>query len=85
MSSRKNKWRKCGALEFRRETKRYDDGTPWGHDVLFVRIKGKACAVIEPFDWRAVAPDRTLCLLAGSYSAETPLSAAHRARAYLTA
>lgn len=35
--SRKNKWRRCGGLEFRRETQRYDDGTPTGGDVLWVR------------------------------------------------
>lgn len=35
--SKKNKWRRCGGLEFRRETQRYDDGTPTGGDVLWIR------------------------------------------------
>lgn len=42
--SRKNKWRKRGALEFKRESVRYHDGTIWPErDVLFIRIRGKAC------------------------------------------
>lgn len=34
--SLKNKWRKAGRLEIRRETSRLSDGTPWG-DVLWIR------------------------------------------------
>lgn len=43
--SLKNKWRKRGRLEFRRESKRYHDGSIYGpgEDVLFIRVKGKAC------------------------------------------
>lgn len=42
--SRKNKWRRRGVLEFKRESGRYSDGTLWpGKDVLFIRIKGRAC------------------------------------------
>lgn len=47
--SLKNKWRKRGSIQFRRETRRLSDGTPDG-DVLFVRVKGKACvfAILAP-------------------------------------
>ncbi len=48
MPSLKNKWRKRGRLEFRRETKRYSDGTPWGHDVLYIRVRKHDCAIVEP-------------------------------------
>ena len=50
--SRKNKWRTRGAIQFKRETRRYHDGTPSGGDVLFIRIRGKACvfATTEPSD-----------------------------------
>lgn len=42
--SLKNKWRRRGRLEFRRETGRYHDGSIWpGKDVLFIRIRRKAC------------------------------------------
>ena len=40
--SLKNKWRKRGRIEFRRETRRLSDGTPDG-DVLFIRVRKKAC------------------------------------------
>lgn len=84
MASRKNKWRgRKGAVQFRRETKRYHDGTPWGIDVLYVRIAGKACAVVEPFDWKAVAPGKTLSVLLGTYHAAAPAQAAHMIRDYL--
>jgi hypothetical protein len=83
MASKKNKWRKCGRLEFMRETKRYSDGTAWGHDVLFIRIKGKACAFVEPFDWSFKGTKETLCIHTGTYEAATPLTAARRIRAYL--
>jgi hypothetical protein len=41
--SRKNKWRTRGALQFKRVTNRYSDGTSYGNDILFIRIRGKAC------------------------------------------
>lgn len=85
MPSRKNQWRKRGLLEFRRETKRHDDGTPWGHDVLYVRVHRKACVVIEPFTWGVCAPGKTVSLLANTYSAHTPVTAAKYARRYLIA
>ena len=84
MASRKNKWRTVGKLQFRRETKRYTDGTPWGCDVLYVRRKGVACAVVEPFDWEACAPGKTLSVLCGTYRAATAIEAAHMVKAYLT-
>jgi len=40
--SLKNKWRKCGRFEARRETRRLHDGTPDG-DVLYIRKKGVVC------------------------------------------
>jgi len=49
--SRKNKWRTRGKLQFRRETRRYSDGSLMvGCDVLYIRIRGKACvfATLEP-------------------------------------
>jgi hypothetical protein len=49
MASKKNKWRgRKGEIQFRRETKRYSDGTPWGKDVLFIRIAGVECCHVEP-------------------------------------
>lgn len=83
MASHKNKWRKAGRFEFRRETKRYHDGTPWGCDVLFVRIRRVGCCVVEPFAWKECAPGKTLSLLCGIHSAETPIGAARHARQYL--
>jgi hypothetical protein len=81
MSSKKNVWRgKSGGLQFRRETKRYSDGTPWGCDALYVRIKGKFCCVIEPFEWSDCAKGKTLSLLMGNYSAQSPIGAAHAIR-----
>lgn len=67
MTSRKNVWRgKVGQLQFRRETKRYSDGSAWGCDVLYVRVKGKFCCIVEPFEW----PDgKTLAVLCGNYMA----------------
>ena len=50
MASKKNVWRRRGKLQFMRKTKRYSDGTAWGCDQLFVRIKGRDCAIVEPFD-----------------------------------
>ena len=48
--SLKNKWRKRGRLEFRRETARYSDRTCWiGKDILFIRIRKHAC-VFATFD-----------------------------------
>jgi len=85
MASRKNKWRTAGRFQFRRETKRYSDGSPWGCDTLFVRIKGRACTSIEPFQWGAVRPGCTLCVSVGTYRAATPISAARMARQYLLA
>jgi hypothetical protein len=84
MASRKNKWRKRGRLEFRRETKRYHDGTPWGHDVLYVRIKRVACAVIEPWDGPSSNPKaQAVSVLVGTYRLTTAIEAAHLARSYL--
>jgi len=40
--SLKNRWRKLGRIEFRRETRRLSDGTPDG-DVLYIRVRGRAC------------------------------------------
>lgn len=81
MTSRKNTWRgKAGQLQFKRETKRYSDGTPWGCDVLYVRIKGRFCCIIEPFEWGDMARGKTLSLLMGNYSAQDPISAAHAIR-----
>jgi hypothetical protein len=82
MASRKNKWRKRGALEFKRETKRYSDGTPWGHDVLFVRIKGKACAIVEPCDFASL-PSRTISVLCGTWRIVRPTQAPKLIREYL--
>lgn len=87
MASRKNKWRKRGRLEFRRETKRFSDGSPWSPatDILFVRIKGKACSTVEPFDWSHLGePKKTVCVSAGTYRAASPVQAAHLARDYVT-
>lgn len=80
---KKNVWRKCGRLEFRRETKRYSDGTPWGNDVLFIRIRKKACAFVEPFDWSHLGTGQTLAIHCEVYSAATPIQAAHAIRQYL--
>jgi hypothetical protein len=78
MTSKKNVWRgKIGQLQFRREAKLYSDGTPWGCDVLYIRIKGKFCCTIEPFQWGDVAKGKTLSLLIDNYSAQTPIGAAH--------
>lgn len=49
--SRKNRWRTRGNLQFRRETRRYSDGSLMtGCDVLYIRIRRKACvfATLEP-------------------------------------
>lgn len=58
--SLKNKWRRRGRLEFRRETSRLSDGTPWG-DVLWVRTiarnarKGRGVAYCnDRFDGKGV-------------------------------
>lgn len=83
MTSKKNVWRRAGRIEFRRETKRYSDGSPWGCDTLFIRIKGKACAVVEPFDWSHLKTGQSLSILCDTYQAATPLQAARVARAYL--
>ena len=40
MPSRKNVWRRRGRFEFRRETARLSDGTPWG-DTLWIRSVAK--------------------------------------------
>ena len=64
MPSKKNKWRKRGRLEFRRETKRYSDGTPWGKDVLYVRIRKVDCAIVEPMELESYrAAGNTLSVL----------------------
>lgn len=82
MASKKNVWRgKAGGLQFRRETKRYSDGTPWGKDVLYIRVKGKFCFFLEPFDWGDVAPNKTIALFTGTYSAASPIQAAKIIRA----
>lgn len=85
MASRKNKWRKRGRFEFRRETKRFSGGDPWepATDTLYIRVRGVACAVVEPFDWRGTAPGKTLAVLTGIHGAARPAEAAHRARSYL--
>jgi len=85
MASRKNKWRRCGRLEFRRETKRYSDGTPWGHDVLYIRVRRVACAVVEPWDGPTtcfgIVP--TVSVSAGTYRLTTAVKAARIARDYI--
>ena len=51
MSSKKNKWRgRKGGIQFRRETKRFSDGTPWdpATDVLYIRVAGRDCYYVEP-------------------------------------
>lgn len=83
MAGRKNKWRTVGRFQFRRETKRFSDGTPEGHDILWIRIPGKACVFVEPFDWKAAAPGKTLCINVGTFRAATPFEAAHLAKEYL--
>lgn len=87
MASKKNKWRKRGRLEFRRETKRFSDGSPWEPrtDVLYIRVRRVACAIVEPFDWRGTAPGKSLSVLCGTYRSATPIEAAHMARRHLTA
>lgn len=79
MASKKNKWRRCGRLEFKRETKRYSDGTPWGHDVLYVRIRKCACVVIEPMDHAS----GQLSVLLGTYRIARPVRVANLAMEYL--
>lgn len=85
MASKKNKWRKRGRLEFRRETKRFSDGSPWSPpcDVLYIRVRKVACAVVEPFIWGDAAPLKTLSVLTGTYRAARPAEAARIVRDYL--
>ena len=64
--SLKNKWRRVGRLEFRRETARLSDGTPEGYDKLYVRIKGKACVIFGMWNGPRI-DDATMYLLAGTY------------------
>ncbi len=76
MASKKNVWRgPKGGLQFRRETKRYSDGTPWGHDVLFVRVRRKACVVFEPFHSDHM-PEATMSALLGTYRLGGPVAMA---------
>lgn len=84
MASRKNKWRKCGKLEFRRETARYSDGTLMYEDRLFVRVRGIACVVVAPFESK-YQPEKTLSVLCGTYRLGRPGQVAHWARDYLDA
>lgn len=64
MASKKNKWRKRGRLEFRRETARYSDGTSMGEDRLFVRVRKVDCAIVSPFTIASyVAEGKTLSVL----------------------
>lgn len=84
MASRKNKWRRRGRLEFRRETKRYHDGTPWGHDILYVRIHRKGCVIVEPFKLDNPVSDwPPLSVLCGTYRLGKAGEVAHLAREYL--
>ena len=86
MASRKNKWRKRGRLEFKRETARFSDGSPMGHDTLFIRIRKKACVIVQPFDLAshgiASEPHR-VSVLVGTYRIARPTKAANYARDYL--
>lgn len=63
--SRKNKWRRRGRLEFRRETARLSDGTLENYDVLYVRIRRKACVIFG--GWTGDPSFGSLYLLAGTY------------------
>lgn len=87
MASRKNKWRRRGRFEFRRESKRYSSGDFWGIDVLYIRIRRVGCVSVEPFEWGKVALGKTLSILSHShrslYRATAPAEAAHLTRDYL--
>ncbi len=84
MASRKNKWRKRGRLEFRRESGRYHDGTQTGQDVLYVRVKGVACSIVQPFDMASYREQGdTVSVLCGTYRICSPIKAAHYARDYI--
>src|SRR5262245_47173655 len=63
--SRRNKWRRRGRLEFRRETARLSDGTLEKHDILIVRIKRKACVIFG--EWDGNPSFGPLYLLASTY------------------
>lgn len=63
--SRKNKWRRRGRLEFKRETARLSDGTLENYDRLYVRIKGKACVIFG--ENKPPLIGQPLYLLAGTY------------------
>jgi hypothetical protein len=82
MASRKNKWRKRGRLEFRRETARYSDRTPMGYDTLYVRIRKVACVIVQPFESTSYGPNQVSVLL-GTYRIARPAKAANYARDYL--
>ena len=79
--SLKNKWRRRGRLEFRRETARLSDGTLEGYDRLFVRIKGKACVIFG--EWTGNPAFGPLYLLAGTYRLGTVSKLVPIAREYL--
>lgn len=78
MASKKNTWRTRGRFQFRRETKRYSDGSPWGCDLLYIRVRKVACAIVEPFDWRGASPGSTVSVLCGTYRAARPAPPARR-------
>lgn len=82
---RKNVWRRAGPFEFKRETKRFSDGSPWvpATDTLFIRIRKVACSTVETFDWKTCAPGKTLCISLGTYRAAAPIEAARKIRRYL--
>lgn len=87
MASRKNKWRRRGRFEFRRETKRFSDGSPWvpATDILYIRIHRVGCAVVEPNQSlpSKVTRDSSLWVLHDIYRATSPIPAAHSIRKYL--
>jgi hypothetical protein len=82
--SLKNKWRTRGALQFRRETRRFTDGSPYGGDVLFIRIRGKACVIATTGDDAISRPGQIWCN-DGLYFCKPHVAAAKQLRAALHA
>jgi hypothetical protein len=78
---RKNKWRRAGRFEFRRESGRYSDGTPDGRDVLFVRIKGVACCYASTPYPESEGLSARIYYNDGLYFTGSPIKAAHKFRA----
>lgn len=86
MPSRKNVWRRIGAIEVRRETCRLHDGTPWGDTLWFrtPKVKGqRRVAYVQDHKEGA-----GLSLGLGTYwpagKRGNPVAAAHVIRAELT-